>query len=41
MRGILHATPVIFGMVKEGMMEIVEERLRLFRVEIATGQVGA
>lgn len=29
-RGILNATPVIFGTIKEGMMEIVEERLKSF-----------
>ena len=29
-RGILNATPVIFGTIKEGIMEIVEEQLRSF-----------
>ena len=41
MRGILDATPVIFETVKEGMMEIMEERLRSSKAEIAAGQVGA
>ena len=40
-RGILDATPVIFGTVKEGMMEIMEERLRAFRADISAGQGGA
>ena len=40
-RGIPDATPIIFGMIKEGMMEIMEERLKAFRVEITAGQVGA
>ena len=40
-RVILDATPVIFGTVKEGMMEIMEERLREFIAEIFVGQVGA
>ena len=31
-RGILDATPMIFGTIKEGMMDILEERLRSFRV---------
>ena len=39
-KGILNATPVIFGTFNEGMMEIMEERLRAFRAEIYTGQVG-
>ena len=40
-RGILDATPVIFGTVKEGMMEIMKERIRSIRVEIASSQVEA
>ena len=40
-RGILNTTHVIFRMVKEGMMEIIEERLRSFRAKIVAGQVGA
>ena len=39
-RGILDATPVIFGMVKEGIMEIMEERLRSFRADLSAGQIG-
>ena len=39
-RGILEVTPIIFGMVKEGIMEIMEERLRSFTAELAAGQVG-
>ena len=40
-RGILDATPVIFGTIKKGMMEIMEEKLRAFRTEIVEVQVGA
>ena len=40
-RGIVTATPVIFGIFKEAMMEIMEERLRSFKAEIVAGQVGA
>ena len=40
-RCILDATSVIFRTVKEGMMEIMEERIRAFRVEIVVCQVGA
>ena len=40
-RGILDATLVIFRTVKEGMMDIMEERLMSFRAEIVAGQVGA
>lgn len=39
--GVLDTTPVIFGTTKEGMMEIMEELLKSFRSNIATGQVGA
>ena len=39
MSGILDATLVLFGTVKEGMMEIMEERVRAFRAEIAAGQI--
>ena len=37
MKDILDATPVIFGTVKEGMMEIMEERLRAFRADVSVG----
>ena len=40
-RGTLDATPVFFGTVKEGMMEIMEEWLRAFRSDIVAVQVGA
>ena len=38
--GILDATSMIFGTVKEGIMEIMEEQVRSFRSEIAAGQIG-
>ena len=40
-KGILDATPIIFGTVKEGIMDLTEEILRSFRAEVAAGQVGA
>ena len=40
-KGILDATSVNFGAVKDGMMEIMEEKLRAFRTEVYAGQVGA
>ena len=40
-RDIRDATLVIFGTIKEGIMEIMEEQLRSFRAEIVAGQVGA
>ena len=33
-RNILEQTPVIFGTIKEGIMELVEERFGYFRSEI-------
>ena len=33
-RGILDQTPVIFGTVKEGILEILDERLGAFRTEL-------
>ena len=37
-RGILDATPVIFGSIKEGIVELMEDRLRAFRSDMATIQ---
>ena len=37
--GILDVIIVIFPIVKNGMMEIMEERVRAFRAEIAAGQI--
>ena len=34
MRSILDQTPMIFGMVKEGILEILHERLGAFRTEM-------
>lgn len=34
MRNILEQTPVIFGTVKEGILEILDERLSAFRFEM-------
>ena len=33
-RSILDQTPVIFGMLKEGILEILDERLGAFRTEM-------
>ena len=40
-RGILDATHVMFGTIKEGILELMDERLRTFQVEIVVGQIGA
>ena len=39
-RGILDATPVIFGSIKEGSVELMEDRLRAFRSDLAFSQTG-
>ena len=38
MRGILEATLVIFGSIKEGIIELMEDRLRAFRSDMAPSQ---
>lgn len=38
---ILDATPVMFGMIKEEIMELMDERLRTFREENEAGQLAA
>lgn len=38
---ILDATPVIFGTVKEGIMELLDNQLGSFHVEITAIQFGA
>ena len=38
-RGFLEVTPVIFGTIKEGIMELLDERFRAFNVEIADSQI--
>ena len=37
-RGIPDATQVIFGSIKEGIIELMEDRLRAFRSDMATTQ---
>lgn len=39
--GILEATSVIFGLIKEGMIELMEERLGVFHVELKISQFGS
>ncbi|XP_052621903.1 uncharacterized protein LOC111883756 [Lactuca sativa] len=39
-RGILEATPVIFGSIKEGIIELMGDRLRAFRSDLAYGQAS-
>lgn len=39
--GIFYATLVMFSIIKEGVMELLDERLVDFRVEIAADQIGA
>lgn len=38
--GILEATPVIFGSIKEGIIGLMEDRLREFRSDLASSQSG-
>lgn len=40
-RAILETTPVMLGLIKEGMVELIKERLMAFRAELAGGQFGA
>ena len=39
-RGILHATLVIFESIKEGIIKLMEDRLRAFKRDLASGQAG-
>ena len=39
-RGISDATHVMFGTIKEEIMELLNERLRDFRPKITAGQLG-
>ena len=39
-RGFLKVTPVIFGSIKEGIIELMEDRLRAFRSDMASSQLG-
>ena len=39
-RGILESTPILFGSIKEGIMELMEDRLRAFRSDLASSQSG-
>ena len=40
-RGILQSTLIIFGSIKEGIVELMEDRLRAFRSDMASGQSGS
>ena len=40
-RGILESTPIIFGSIKEGIVELMEDRLRVLRSDMASGQSGS
>ena len=40
-RGILESTPIIFGSIKEGIIELMEYPLRAFRSDMASGQSGS
>ena len=40
-RGILDATPVLFDTIKEGIMKLMDDRLKTLQVEIDAGQIGA
>ena len=38
---ILDATPIMFGTIKEGIVELMDKQLRTLREEISTRQKGA
>ena len=40
-RGILESTPINFGSIKEGIVKLMEDRLRAFRSNMASGQSGS
>lgn len=40
-RGILESTPIIFGSIKEGILELMEDCLQAFRSDMASGQSGS
>ena len=40
-RGIHESTPIIFGSIKEWIIELMEDRLRAFRSDLATSQSGS
>ena len=40
-KGILEETPVMLGSIKEGIIELMDDRLRIFRANLATSQHGA
>ena len=40
-RGILESTPILFGSIKEGIMELMEDRLQAFRSDLASSQSGS
>ena len=39
--GILDVTPMMFGSIKEGIIELMDVRIRSFRAEIGASQIGA
>ena len=41
MRGILEAIPIIYGLIKEGIIELMEDCLRTFRSDLASNQSGS
>lgn len=39
--GIMESTPVIFGTIKEGIMDLMDERLKSLRAKIIAGYIRA
>ena len=39
--GILESTPIIFGSIKEGIVELMEDRLWAFRSDMASVRSGS
>ena len=40
-RGILDPTPVLLGTIKEGIMDLMDERISLLRADIVEGHIRA
>lgn len=36
--GVLDATPMMFGTIKEGIVKMMEERFRIFRAKMSVGK---
>lgn len=37
LQAILEETPIMFGMIKEGVIDLMDERMRVLRLELVAG----